>query len=275
MLKSIDTFNDYLLLNETFKNVMFYEKDHKYKINGELCNYSVTSLLKQYSEEFESEKIAKNVAYKQKRMVEDVLKEWDYKKNYSCFKGTEFHKYVENFLNKKFVSLDDVAFNNFLLSENSSDIETKKETYRDVMKNMIFNFLKFYKWYDSSFHFLKSEFVVGDYESKVCGTIDNLSLNKETKKLSILDYKTNQSIKTKGYKGKKMLNELSHLDDCELIKYSLQLHIYKHILEKNTNFEVDSLHIVWFPESKQYELIKTLPLQEEAKFILKKQKLFI
>ena len=115
MLKSINTFNDYLLLNETFKNVMFYEKDHKYKINGELCNYSVTSLLKQYSEEFESEKIAKNVAYKQKRMVEDVLKEWDYKKNYSCFKGTEFHKYVENFLNKKFVSLDDVAFNNFLL----------------------------------------------------------------------------------------------------------------------------------------------------------------
>lgn len=275
MLKSIKTFDDYLFLNDSFKEVKFFEKDHKYKIRGELCNYSVTSLLKNYSTEFESEKIAKNVAFKQKRSINDVLKEWEYKKNYSCFKGTEFHKYVENFLNKKFTSLDDNAFHSFLLNENVIDIDSKKISYKNTMKGMILNFFKFYEWYQNEFHFLKSEFVVGDFESKVCGTIDNLSINKDTRKLSILDYKTNQNIKTKGFKGQKLLNEMSHLDDCELTKYSLQLHIYKHIIEKNTQFEVDGLYIVWFPEDKQYELIKPLSLQEEAKFILKKQNLFV
>ena len=101
MLKAIKSFDDFLFLNEAFKNVRFIEKDHKYKINGNISKYSVTSLLKKYTPEFESEKIAKNVALKQNKKVEDILKEWDYKKNYSCFKGTEFHKYVENFLNRK------------------------------------------------------------------------------------------------------------------------------------------------------------------------------
>jgi len=275
MLKSIETFNDFVLLNDSFKNVRFSEKEHKYKINGEMCKYSVTSLIKNYSEEFDSEKIAKFVAIKQKRSVEDVLKEWEYKKNYSCFKGTEFHKYVENFLDRKFTPLDDLGFHSFLLNEKVDDIDNRKIDHKNTMKDMITNFLKFYEWYDSEFTFLKSEFVVGDFESKISGTIDNLSFNKKTKKLSILDYKTNKNIGKEGYKGKKMLKEMSHLHDCELTKYSLQLHIYKNIIEKNTSFEVDDLYIVWFPENKPYELIQTLSLEDEAKFILKKESFIV
>ena len=97
MLKAIKTFEDFLHLEDTFKNVKFYEKDHKYKINNELCKYSVTTLLKNYGEEFDSEKTAKNVSLKQNRPVEDILKEWNFKREYACFKGTEFHKYIENF----------------------------------------------------------------------------------------------------------------------------------------------------------------------------------
>jgi len=274
MLKSIKSFEDFLLLDENFKNIRFFEKEHKYKINGELCNYSVTSLLKKYSKEFESEKIAKNVAFKQKRKVEDVLKEWEYKKNYSCFRGTEFHKYVENFLSKKFTCLDESGLHSFLLSEEVDNIEERKIDHKNTMKHMISNFLKFYDWYDKNFYFLKSEFVVGDFDSRLCGTIDNLSFNKESKKLSILDYKTNQNIKREGFKGQKMLNEMSHLDDCEFVKYSLQLHIYKYILEKRTGFEVNTLYIVWFPENKNYEIIKPLCLEEEAKLLVNKEKLF-
>ncbi len=71
-----------------------------------------------------------------------------------------------------------------------------------------------------------------------------------------------------------MINDLSHLQDCELVKYSLQLHIYKHILEKHTGFEVSKLHIIWFPEDKNYEIINPLCLEDEAKMLLNKEILF-
>jgi hypothetical protein len=271
MMKSIKSFDDFLYLNEIFKNVRFYEKDHKYKINGNLSKYSVTSLLKKYTQEFESDKIAKNVAFKQNKKVEDVLKEWDYKKNYSCFKGTSFHLYVENFLNRKFSSIDEKSLEIFLLSEDCKNINEKKQTYIKTFKQMIISFLNFYKWYDENYYFMKSEFVVGDDESGICGTIDNLSYHKKEKTLAILDYKTNQNIKNEGFKGQKMLHDLSHLDDCELVKYSLQLHIYKYILEKKTGFIVNNLHIVWFPENGDYRLISPLCLQEEAEMLLNKE----
>jgi hypothetical protein len=274
MTKSIKSFDDFIFLNEKFKSVRFFEKDHKYKINGILSKYSATSLLKKYTIEFESEKIAKNVAFKQKRKPEDILKEWEFKKNYSCLKGTEFHKYVENFLNRRFTSVDEKSLEQFLISENLKNINEKKDEYIQVFKKMIISFLNFYKWYDEKYYFLKSEFVIGDEESGICGTIDNLSFDKKTKKLSILDYKTNQNIKKEGFKGQRMLNDLSHLDDCELVKYSLQLHIYKHILEKHTGFEVEDLHIVWFPENKDYEIINPLCLNEEAKMLVNKEIIF-
>lgn len=275
MLKSIKTFDDFINLNNSFDSVRFIEKDHRYKINGEFCKFSVTSFLKKYSKEFDAENIAKNVAVKQGKPVEEVLKEWEFKKNYSCFKGTEFHKYIENFLNRKFISLNETELESFLIKEQVDNIVDKKAFYKNNMKNMIANFLKFYEWYNKNYNFLKSEFVVGDSESKICGTIDNLSVNKHTNNLSILDYKTNKEIKTKGFKGQKMLMELSHLDDCELTKYSLQLHVYKYIIEKNTSFRVDNLHIVWFPEDGNYQLINPINLEKEAELILKKQSLFL
>lgn len=275
MLKSIKTFEDFIKLNNSFSDIRFIEKDHKYKINGNLSKYSVTSLLKKYTSDFESEKIAKKVSIKQGKPVEDVLKEWEFKKNYSCFKGTEFHKYIEKFLDRKLISLNEKELELFLINEKIDNVDDKKIFYKNNMKNMVGNFIKFYDWYDKNYNFLKSEFVVGDPESKICGTIDNLSVNKNTNNLSILDYKTNKEIKNKGFKGQKMLMELSHLEDCELTKYSLQLHIYKYIIEKNTSFKVDNLHIIWFPEEEDYQLITPLNLEKEAEIVIKKEILFL
>lgn len=271
MLKSIKSFDDLLHLENTFKGVKFYEKDHKYKINNELCKCSVTTLLKKYSEEFDVEKNAKNVALKQNKKVEQILKEWSFKREYACFKGTEFHKYIENYLNRKFVSLDDDGLNHMLIKEGCDDIDNKKIEYKETMRFMVRNFLEFYQWYNEFFYCMKSEFAIGDEDSKICGTIDNLSYNKKTNNLVIFDYKTNQSIKTKGFNGKTLLDGLSHLQDCELSKYSLQLHIYKRIIEKNSGFKIDDLYIVWFPENKKFELVKPLNLEKEAEFVLNKE----
>lgn len=59
-------------------------------------------------------------------------------------------------------------------------------------------------------------------------------------RIDIYDYKTNKEIKTEGYTNwegvtKKMLGPLSHLDDCHLTHYSLQLSIYMYMMLKHNH----------------------------------------
>ena len=110
--------------------------------------------------------------------------------------------------------------------------------------------------------------MIGDVDTKICGTVDNISLNKKTGELAIFDYKTNQKIKTEGYKKETLLQPFKHLQNCEMVKYSLQLWIYKLILEKNTPYKVGDLFIVWVAKENNYELIPTIDLKKEAQEIL-------
>jgi hypothetical protein len=56
--------------------------------------------------------------------------------------------------------------------------------------------------------------------------------------ININDYKTNKEIKEKGFTNwegitNKMYNPISHLDDCNLNHYNLQLSIYMYIIKKH------------------------------------------
>lgn len=68
-------------------------------------------------------------------------------------------------------------------------------------------------------------------------------------KVNITDYKTNKEIKTAGFtnwegKTEKMLAPLSHLDDCNLNHYTLQLSMYMYIILKhNPKLKPGALHI--------------------------------
>jgi len=70
----------------------------------------------------------------------------------------------------------------------------------------------------------------------ICGQSDLVEVvNGE---VHITDYKTNKEIKTSGYEhwdGKvdKMMAPISHLDDCNLMHYALQLSMYMYIILKH------------------------------------------
>ncbi len=56
--------------------------------------------------------------------------------------------------------------------------------------------------------------------------------------------------------GNKMKDCLYMLDQCEFNTYSLQLNIYKKIIEKNTNLKLGTSHLVWFnEENDNYKII--------------------
>ncbi len=70
----------------------------------------------------------------------------------------------------------------------------------------------------------------------LCGQSDRVTV--KDKRVNILDHKTNKIVKTQGYTNwegavQRMVHPLSHLDDCELVHYSLQLSIYLYMILKH------------------------------------------
>jgi ATP-dependent exoDNAse (exonuclease V) beta subunit len=70
----------------------------------------------------------------------------------------------------------------------------------------------------------------------VCGQADLVEIVNGY--INITDYKTNKEIKEKGFTNwegitKKMYKPISHLDDCNLNHYNLQLSIYAYIIKKH------------------------------------------
>lgn len=261
-------FDSFVTLTEAFSHVKFFEKNHKYTINDSSARASVSGILKKYEKEFETERVAKSVAERDGKDVNVVLNEWAYKRDYSCHKGSEFHKFVENFLERRKISLDKDAFIVFLKKNKDKFEQDDVDSYYTEMAHLVNNFLNFYDWWKQDHVLIKSEFVIGDTKTKLCGTLDNLSYNKKTKKLSIFDYKTNKEIKIENPRGETLLSPLTHLQNCELVKYSLQIWLYKLIIERNTPFEVGDGNIVWVCGKDNYVLYPTLNLKDEAETIL-------
>jgi len=264
-------FDTLIELENAFSNIVFLEKNHTYKIDAKLAKMSVSGLIKKYEKPFDAQKIAKTVAERDGFSVEQILEQWDFTRDYSCHKGSEFHKFVENFLVRKQISIDENAIKMFFNHNKNFFTNNSIENYKKELKKLIKNFLNFYDWWKQEHILVKSEFVIGDKETEICGTVDNLSYNTKTKELVMFDYKTNKEIKRKNDYKEKMLGCLSDYDKCEFVKYSLQLNLYSTIIEKITKMPIPTSYIVWM-NGENYELIKCLDMKNISQTILNEYK---
>jgi ATP-dependent exoDNAse (exonuclease V) beta subunit len=260
-------FDNLVELEKPFQNIQFFEKDHTYRIDGNLSKYSVTKLIHKYQKPFPEDIMSKNVAKKEGVSVQDVLDKWNFAKDYANHKGTEFHLYVENFLSRKKYTIDKENLKSFFKKYPEFLKKDSIEEYYLNFAKMVKGFFEFYDWYKIDHHLIKSEFVIGDPKLKITGTLDNLSYNKKEKILSIFDYKTNKEIKYSNKYGEKFLPPLNHLDVCEYNKYGIQIWLYKLILERNTPYKVEDSYILWF-SSKGFEKIKIPNLRKETEYLL-------
>jgi ATP-dependent exoDNAse (exonuclease V) beta subunit len=260
-------FKSLIELESSFSDVFFIEKNHTYRFGKTPAKLSVSGLIKKYEKPFDSDKIAPFVAKRDGLSVEQVLNKWDFLKEYACHRGSEFHKFVENFLYRKQISIDNDAIKCFYESKKHLGYQNNIEDYYEEIKKLIKNFIEFYKWWKEDHILIKSEFVIGDRETGICGTIDNLSLNTKTNELVIFDYKTNKEIKKNNPRNETFISLLKHLENCEYVKYSLQLSLYSHILEKTTSFKIPTSYIVWVG-GDEYEVLQCLNLKKESKIML-------
>ena len=79
----------------------------------------------------------------------------------------------------------------------------------------------------------------------------------------------NKKINEKNSYGERFKSPINHLDVCEINTYSLQLGLYKHIIEKNTNLKLGNSYLIWINEKNtNYKIYKCKDMNAEIILML-------
>ena len=249
--------------HELDKDILFYEEKHQYKILSDPdTNYtSVTTWIHSHYEKFNPDKIidkmmkAKtwNNTNKYFGMTKKQIKDqWSQNGKDVSSQGTLLHLYIEQFMNlysseNKICSHSDLK-EIFLNTKPFSDpiIDSIEWTYFMNYIDMFPNLIPY-----------RTEWTIFDTELKIAGSIDMVYKNSDGS-LMIYDWKRCKDITKNNTFNKYAITPcLDTVPDTNFWHYSLQLNIYKYILEKNYNVTVSHLYLVQLhPSCKNYNLIK-------------------
>ena len=161
---------------------------------------------------------------------EEILESYKIKNQEACDRGTKIHEKLENLFYVK----DEKHIRKYA---GGGNFTVKQGDYRlDVDRVIYPEFLISYEF---------------DEYLKLSGQLDYLQIVDN--QVIIRDWKTNKKIDKESYydratKSKqKMKYPLSHLDDCNLVAYSLQLSTYAYMLEKiKPSLKIKHLYINHF-----------------------------
>ncbi len=215
--------------------IIFKEEGHTYESNDQdnIDWISVTSLVSKFKEPFDSKSIAKKSSKNKKSKwygmtPKEILDAWEGEKNRAIKLGNWYHNQRESdILDFKTIQREgvEVPIIRPLTKENGVKLAPEQKLSDGV--------------YPEHLVYLKS--------AKLCGQADLVEVVNGT--INITDYKTNKEIKEKGFTNwegitKKLYNPVSHLDDCHLSHYNLQLSIYAYIIKKhNPKLKIGKLTI--------------------------------
>ena len=245
-------------LNKAFGDFKFYDDGHYYTYKDKPISIGATGLIEQYTQDFDAQAVAEKVAEKQGKSVQEVLDEWKQKNKYACDKGHLGHLYAQSLWNGENV-LDEIE-------KFTNGLETPLDKILDQADN-------FYYDYKDRLEHLYDEYVIGSEEYDIASAIDHLFINKLTGGLVLVDYKTNSDIHKNEKYAKNMKVPLSHLKDFTLNHYYIQLSIYKYLVEKYTDLQIEEMFIVWFSENiENYEIIEIPYLKDEVIKILENRR---
>lgn len=237
---------------EVFKCITFIENIHKYYINDEpSADKSVTGLINIFKPKFDEDKWS-SIKAKSLGISQDEMKFiWKESNVFSTTLGTYFHNIAESHYTKKPLTLNKKSTINTIGEEAYKNLKV-------LLGTLVRQFDKFYKQTRDTLEPVRNELVIGDInDSRVCGTMDLLCYNKVTERYEIYDFKTNKNIGIRSEYKQMFLTPLDHIPLCEFNTYSLQLSIYKYILEKYTSINVGAMYVVWFRrDSDSYETIE-------------------
>jgi hypothetical protein len=229
-----------------FNDVTYFDEPHKYYVDKKQL-ISVTTLIHRYQEEFDEEYWSAVKASHYGMSQSEVKRLWRFINKKGTMKGSAIHDYAENkFENKIFTYpkqqiLDEFGFDPIKIEYDM----TKKHVdrfYDDVYGKLIP---------------IKTELVLFDKETLIGGMLDILFWNVKAQEFQIWDWKTNKAF-TMSEADRYLSEELYVLQDCDLEIYSLQLEMYKQIIQRNTGIKLGKSYVVWFSHNNDtYKIIET------------------
>ena len=249
--------------HERDKNIKFYEEielDGKiethiyiYVPTGRPFRTSVTSFIKQFWSQFDPKLISSRIVNSDKMYdpnyiyygmtQKEIMDRW--KNNDAAKLGTKLHNEIELFHNYSFDEYTD----------------TKEFGY----------FLKYHMDFtrlNPGYKPYRTEWFIYEDSLKMAGSIDMLYKNSEGNIL-IVDWKrTTLERLYKNFKNKKGLGPFKNLLDTNLNKYTMQLNVYKYMLEKyylKENEKIVGLYLcVMHPDEDNYKFIQVKTLDDET-----------
>ena len=243
-----------------FNDVTFFDIPHEYFLDGKKL-ISVTTLIHQYQEEFQEDFWADIKGMQHGLTANQVKRAWRFINKKGTIKGSAIHDYAENlFQNKEFEYPLQTILNEFGFDPVINEYEITKQHvdkfYDDVRGKLIP---------------IRTEFIVYDRESLIGGMLDMLFYNVKAGEFQVWDWKSNKKFTTEE-KSRHLLNELCMIEDCDLELYSLQLELYKYIIEKNTGIKLGKSYIVWFSHNNPtYKVIETKNRRYDIEVIVKQR----
>ena len=248
------------LLEEKFGNIQFIEEGHEYFIENEKYT-PVSTVISEYEQPFDEDKVAENYARKNHRTKADVLKEWKFKNLKSTIGGSRVHEFGE-------------SYTNMVAGFPEKICEANRKQYVDCRgeRMLIPTFPKesaVKKFYDEKNGYLVpvgAEFklstrYMGDRVRKICGTCDLLFYEEDPLfgegQFVLADWKTNASL-TNDYKRKNgicMKFPFDNMIDDALSHYTLQFNLYRRMLE-SVGVKIGDMRLIWLKEDGDYEIVK-------------------
>jgi ATP-dependent exoDNAse (exonuclease V) beta subunit len=215
---------------------------------------SVTGFISQFKEKFDSDRVAKMVAKKQGKTVAAVLKEWKEISDAALDLGTLVHKWIEDYYN---------------------GINPAEPDHPEVLARVN----RFREIYDDRLHKLapiKQEFRLFSRKWGLAGTMD--ALFKIDQDYYVGDWKTNKKFTTdedskNDRYAKKLLYPFEDLWDNSVNGYSIQLSMYRLMLQEEAGFETKGAFLVWIGPKEKPKLYKTVDLRDRLHKYLQKNNL--
>ena len=204
-------------------NIVFKAEDHSYvSLEEDNINWiSVTTLISQFKEPFNSKSIAEKVSKNKKSKwygmkPQEIEDAWKTESERALELGTFYHNQRESDL-CSFASIEKEGIPLPVYSP------IEKEGIKYAPEPKLTEGI-----YPEHMVYLKS--------AGICGQSDLVEVING--RVNIIDYKTNKEIKTESYVNwegisKKMLHPVNNLDDCSFNHYALQLSIYMYIILKH------------------------------------------
>lgn len=221
------------LLNE-FNCYTFYESNHTYYYHDRKVEQSVTQFISRYFPKFDQDNISKKYAEKHGLTQEEVLADWKKKGDISALSGTAIHSWLENAKRGKVLDID------FSKADQSGLGEEVRQRFDLLLPKAE----AFHKDTLGKLFPIQLEFTVG-MEDKIAGNIDFLCWNERAQEIQIWDYKNTKEIAQTNNFRKYCNFPFDQILDCNFIHYSIQLNIYKALLQR-IGIPIGSTYLVHF-----------------------------